>query len=190
MKNHCTLQYHKDSMEILRWFVKNHKNSEKHKDHSANTKTVETVKENKEYRGRQGMALRGHRDDDVLFKYDDEAQNEGNFRELVTLMADLDKDLKNFVMTCKQNATYLSKSSQNELLLCIKEYIQQEIVIDIKNQNDSHFFRLSANKVTDIFNWEQLGINVHYMKDCEHIEDFCNLFHVKILKENLYVIIW
>ena len=44
MKNHSTLQYHKDYMEILRGFAKNHKNSEKRIDHSVNTKTVETVK--------------------------------------------------------------------------------------------------------------------------------------------------
>ena len=49
MKNHCTLQYHKDFMEVLKGFVKNHNNSEKHMDHSVNTKTVETVKKNKKY---------------------------------------------------------------------------------------------------------------------------------------------
>ena len=43
-KNHCTLQYHKDSIEILRGFVKNHKNLENHKDLSINTKKVKTVK--------------------------------------------------------------------------------------------------------------------------------------------------
>ena len=43
MKNHCPLQYHKDSMEILREFVKNQKNSDDCIDHFVNTKTVETV---------------------------------------------------------------------------------------------------------------------------------------------------
>ena len=49
-------------------------------------------------------------------------------------MTDLDKDLGNFIMMCKRNTTYLSKTFQNELFLCIKEYIQQVIVNDIKNQ--------------------------------------------------------
>ena len=49
-------------------------------------------------------------------------------------MTDLDKDLENFIMMCKRNTTYLSKTFQNELFLCIKEYIQQVIVNDIKNQ--------------------------------------------------------
>ena len=43
MKSHCTLQYHKDSIEILKGFVKN-KSSKKHIDNSVNATTVETVK--------------------------------------------------------------------------------------------------------------------------------------------------
>ena len=64
----------------------------------------------------------------------------------------------------------MSKTFQNELLLCIKGYIQQEIITDMKNQNDSHFFGLPVDEVTDISNWEQLGIIVRYVKDCEHFE--------------------
>ena len=45
MKNHCPLQYHKVSMEILKELLKNHKNSEESIDHFINTKKVETVKE-------------------------------------------------------------------------------------------------------------------------------------------------
>ena len=105
----------------------------------------------------------------VLFRHDHKDQNEENFREL---MADLAKDLENLIMTCKRNATYLSKTSQNELLLCIKKYIQQEIVNNIKSQKRSHFFGLSADDVTDVYYWEQLDIIVVYVKDGEHTERF------------------
>ena len=47
----------------------------------------------------------------VLFKHDHKDENEENFRELIRLMADLAKDLENLIMTCKRNATYLSKTS-------------------------------------------------------------------------------
>ena len=75
-------------------------------------------------------------------------------------MVILGKGLENFIMTCKQNAMNLSKTSQNELLLCIKEYIQQEIVNVIKNEKDFfvYVFGLSADEVTDISNQEQFGI--------------------------------
>ena len=79
-------------------------------------------------------------------------------------MVILDKDLENFIMTYKQNAMNLSNTSQNELLLYIKEYIQQEIVNVIKNEKDFfvYFFDLSADEVTDISNWEQFGIIVAF----------------------------
>ena len=44
--------------------------------------------------GRQGTALRGHRDDGFLFKHDHEDQNEGNFKELIRLLTDLGKENK------------------------------------------------------------------------------------------------
>ena len=43
------MQYHKDSMEILRGFVKSHENSDKNMDQSINTKIFEIVKNIKKY---------------------------------------------------------------------------------------------------------------------------------------------
>lgn len=70
-------------------------------------------------------------------------------RELNKLMTDLDKD---FIMPSKQNAKYLPWTSQNELLLCIKEFIPQEIVNKVKSDNP--FFGLSADDITDISSLE------------------------------------
>lgn len=39
----------------------------------------------------------------VLFRHDHKDQNEGNFKELIKLIADLGKELENFIMTCKRN---------------------------------------------------------------------------------------
>ena len=51
-----------------------------------------------------------------LLKHDHEDQNEGNFGELIRLIAVLSKDLETFKMTFKRNAMYFSKTSQNEVL--------------------------------------------------------------------------
>ena len=51
-----------------------------------------------------------------LLKHDHEDQNESNFGELIRLMAVLNKDLETFKMTFERNATYFSKTSQNEVL--------------------------------------------------------------------------
>ena len=66
--------------------------------------------------------------------------------------------------------TYL-KTTQNDLLSCIKDFVQSEIVNDIQSQTGWPFFGVSADKVTDLLNWEQLGIVVHYVKNCQAIEN-------------------
>ena len=47
-----------------------------------------------------------------------------------------------------------------------KDFIQSEIVNDIQNQTEAPFFGLSTDEVTDVSNWEQLGI-VRYVRNCQ-----------------------
>ena len=85
-------------------------------------------------------------------------------------MCELDNNFKESILSSKRNANYLSKTTQNDLLLCIKEYIQHEIVNEIKNQPEGPFYDLSADDVTDVTNWEQLRVILHYTKDCRPVE--------------------
>ena len=52
----------------------------------------------------------------------------------------------------------------------MKQYIQHEIVKEIKNQPEGQFYSLSAHEVTDVSNWEQLEVIVRYTKDCRPVE--------------------
>ena len=75
-----------------------------------------------------------------------------NYKALIQLRIDAgDTDLDRHLKTCSKRATYLSKTTQNELLQCIREVIQAEIVHDISN-------------------WEQLGIVFRYIKNKEPVE--------------------
>ena len=96
------------------------------------------------------IALRGHHDDGPLF--DEASSNRGNFKELIMLMSEFDKTLKDRIESCARNATYLSKTTQNDLLSCIKDFIQSEIVKDFQNQTEEPFFGISADEVTDVLN--------------------------------------
>jgi hypothetical protein len=58
--------------------------------------------------------------------------------------------------SCAKNATYTSKTTQNELLLCIKEFMQDAIVKEVKGQNFGHYYGIQCDEVTDASNWEQL----------------------------------
>ena len=64
--------------------------------------------------------------------------------------------------SCPKNATYLSKTSQNDLLECMGQYIQSQIIADVKQ---SKYYGIMADEVTDISGWEQLGVALRYIKD-------------------------
>ena len=51
-------------------------------------------------------------------------KNQGHFKSLLDFLIDAaDKDLQQHLEICGQNASYISKTTQNELLDSIKEYI-------------------------------------------------------------------
>ncbi|VDI71742.1 Hypothetical predicted protein [Mytilus galloprovincialis] len=80
-----------------------------------------------EFCGRRGLALRGHRDDDQI-QDKTQSYNLGNYKELVKFRAEAgDFVLGDHLKQCAKNASYTSKTSQTELLACIKRFIQQTI---------------------------------------------------------------
>ena len=95
LKNLSVLEYHKDSMEKMHSFLSCFKNPTTRIDQSITQTSAAVVSRNRqyiasilraiEYCGRQGIALRGHRDDGPLF--DEASSNRGNFEELITLMS-------------------------------------------------------------------------------------------------------
>ena len=62
--------------------------------------------------GKQGLSLRGHRDDDVDWTEQEEqaAENQGNFVELVRFRAETDDALRRHLERGPRNARYTSKT--------------------------------------------------------------------------------
>ena len=108
--------------------------------------------------GKQGLALRGHRDDKISWMEDDEAHsNEGNFVELVRFRPETDPVLAQHLAKSPRNARYTSKTIQNELVEVIGECIRNDILADVKR---AKFYSVIADKVTDTANKEELSISV------------------------------
>ena len=119
--------------------------------------------------GRQGLAFRGNNESGNLF--DDELSlNTGNFRATLQLMCESDINLREHLETCSRNASYISKTTQNDLLACIRDFIQEHIVREVRNQRVGDFYSLIADEVTDCSNWEQLGIVLRYSVDDKPVE--------------------
>ena len=70
---------------------------------------------------RQGIALRGHRDDSTS-----PALNQGNFRALIAFRAETDAVLASHPKTVDKNATFVSKTLQIRSLVFLKLYPQIE----------------------------------------------------------------
>ena len=66
---------------------------------------------------------------------------------------------------CSKKASYISKTTPNELLECIRQYVQDQIIDEIKAQSIGPKFNVQADEVTDMSNKEQMGLILRYVKD-------------------------
>ena len=92
------------------------------------------------------------------------SENQGNFKELIKFTIEAGGSvLVEHLEKCSSYAAYTSKTSQNELLYCIKISIQKH-----RWNQDQHFgpyYGYQCDEVTDTRNWEQVGLVVRYQKN-------------------------
>lgn len=125
--------------------------------------------------GRQNFPLRGHRDDGDLIQ--NSVNNEGNFRELLKFRIDAGDDvLKNHLQNCPKNASFISKTTQNDLIDCCASVILDKIVNAIK---ESKYFSILVDETTDISTSEQLVLCIRYVFHNKVQEDFLKLVIVE-----------
>ncbi|XP_065177014.1 52 kDa repressor of the inhibitor of the protein kinase-like [Sycon ciliatum] len=172
---HRSLDYHLSSEAKMDSFLKTMRTPGSRIDATISQQAAARVKENRaklfsivkclEFCGRNGLALRGHRDDgDAL----DDSWKQGNFKSLVNFRVEAGDDvLRRHLETASVRETYISKTSQNALLSCIGHYVREQIAADVRA---SGFYAVSADEVADVSNWEQLGVVLRYIKDGQVLE--------------------
>ena len=112
---------------------------------------------------RQNIALRGHRLESEPLVADDEEQdtNDGNFRALLRYrIRGGDAALSAHVMTAKGNATYLSASIQNAIILAAGDLVKESVITRIKS---TRFWVIIADETTDRHKREQLAVVIRYV---------------------------
>lgn len=122
---------------------------------------------------RQGIALRGRRDDGPVSMEMPE-ENDGNFRALLRYAVECGDDfLRNHLLTAGASATYLSYKTQNAIIDAGRDIITNVIVTRI---NETRCFAVTADETTDISGIEQFSIGVRYVQKgaAKHVirEDF------------------
>ena len=127
---------------------------------------LEVIARTIHFHGRQGLALRGHKE---TLQESDENQNFGNFLTYLKELQNYCPELKEHLEAPQsKSVTYLSPTSQNEMIEVIgKKIILRDIVEEIKK---SGFHSVSADEVTSS-NDEILSISFHYVDENMEIQD-------------------
>ena len=89
-----------------------------------------------------------------------------------------DTELENHLKTCSRNASYISKTSQNESIYCCGKFITDILIKDIK---ESKFFSILADEASACLNQEQLSFVLRFVdKDGEIREEFLSFLHCEL----------
>ena len=112
--------------------------------------------------GRQNIALRGHRDDATDIERDvDNLENHGNFRALLNFRVDAgDNVLAEHLAIAPRNATYTSKTIQNQMINIVADQIRSKIAGNIEA---TKWYSVISDEVTDVSNKEQLSLVLRYV---------------------------
>ena len=131
--------------------------------------------------GRLGLPLRGHRDDSQYHPEVGEYSTGGvgNFVELLNFrVRSGDTDLREHLSKCKKNASYISKTAQNDIINCCGELITEQIIEDLKHHR---FYSILADEAADCSNKEQMSLVLRFVdKDYNIREDFVRFIHCKL----------
>ncbi|KAG5880323.1 hypothetical protein JTB14_018528 [Gonioctena quinquepunctata] len=117
---------------------------------------------------RQNIPFRGHRNDGELFNTS--RVNEGNFRDLLRFRIEAgDRVLEEPLSSTSSKTTYISKTTQNQLIHFCSEEIMSTIITKIKF---AKFYSIMFDETTDISHVSQMSLVIRYLQGSEVKEDF------------------
>ncbi|KAG5891511.1 hypothetical protein JTB14_014435 [Gonioctena quinquepunctata] len=120
------------------------------------------------FKARQNIPFCGHRDDGELFNTS--RVDEGNFRELLRFRIEAgDRVLEVHLRMTSSKATYISKTTQNQLIHFCSEEIISTIITKIKSVK---FYSIMFDETTDISHDSQMSLVMRYLQGSEVKENF------------------
>ena len=121
---------------------------------------------------KHNIPLRGHRDDSKFY----DTEDCGNFQALLDFRVDSgDVILKKHFESAPRNATYRSKTTQNELISCCADTVNDKIISEIK---ECGYYSILVDEVTDCSNKEQMPLVLRYVDPQGQIQErFIKFIH-------------
>ena len=147
---------------------------------SENRKILRPIIDTPIFLGRQGLDLRGHRDDSQ-YHPDVGEYSTGivdNFIELLNYrVIGGDKYLGKHLKSYTKNSSYISKTTHNELIECCGQIIKENLVQDFKK---SEYYSVIADEASDMSSKEQMSLVLRSVdKDFDVREEFFGFLHCK-----------
>lgn len=183
-KHQSSSTFHKNAVCSMHTFMSQMKGNAEKIDVMMNETKRKIIAKNREkiipilktvaFCSRQNLALKGHRDDS---KYsEDTTINPGNFQALLNFRIDSgDLILKNHFETTPKNATYKSKTIQNEMINSLGKFIREKIVEEVK---EAKLFSLIADEASNCSNKEQLALVLRFVDKTGDVhEEFIQFIH-------------
>ena len=148
-------------------------------DVSENRKILRSIIDTIIFLGRQDLALMRHRDDSQYHPVVGESTGSIiNFIELLNYrVRGGDKDLEKHLESYSKNASYISKTIQNELIECYGQIITENLLQDIKK---SQYYSVIADEASDTSYKEQMSLVLRFVdKNFDVREEFLGFLHCK-----------
>ena len=161
---HERSEHHKTAVAVLQSFLGSWDKQHRRIDNIIDAKRKDTIMKKKLLPiikivvlcGRQNIALRGHRDNSA--HKSEVGKNPGNFQALLDFRMDSGDDvLREHFRTAPKNATYRSKTIQNEIIASCGKFIRQNISGEVRS---SKFYTIMADEASDASHTEQLSLCV------------------------------
>ena len=173
IKNHAFIEYHLNSMTHSNKFMRTMNNPEKGIGVTISEKDKEKFEENREILtciikcfevyGWLGIGLKDRREDSSISSF-----NNGNFKELPGFRANSrDNTSRKHLDAGKRNAMYTTKTTQNDFLENIKEFIQEKFTT-----------RSPASRTDNCLEFKSTKLQI--LQALSSWESFCNMY----LREN------
>ena len=130
------------------------------------------------YCARANTSFRGHRDDFHRLPQPGSwsSENIGVFNQTLNYaVRNGNTVLENHLSNCSKNATYISKTTQNDLIKCCGDEISDQILTKVKTVK---FFSILADEACDISTKEQMSVVLRCVDEKGDIkEDFIRFEH-------------
>lgn len=177
---HSNHIYHKNAVQVALNFLYTYKNPQREIINIMNSNRMKTVAENRErlrpiiesiiFLGRQNIAIRGHRDQGKLNTTTSSSViNEGNFRELLKFrVSSGDTILEEHLKSCNSKATYISHTTQENIINCCKDELLAYILNEVK---EAKYYSVIFDETTDISQISQLSLVLRYVDNNQNVHE-------------------